>query len=914
MMNKATIQATLVGLCTMLSPGAYAIADAPKQVDIPAGELSVALLRFSKQYGADLVYRPEQVRGVKTHGAHGSLTTEQAAAQLLQGTTLELRTDPSGAMLIAPPGAGSTQGTNPPDASNTARGAGDDSKEAGKRTSQEFRVAQVAQGTAGSPAVGDDQISEKKRKEEGLSEIVVTGTHIRGVTSSASPVQIYTRDDIDRTGLGSIQAFIEKLPNNFASASENTVAAVAGGGTAASVGNSDGASAVNLRGLGNDSTLVLVNGRRIAPGGALGNITDLSLIPLSAVERVEIVSDGASAIYGSDAVGGVVNFILREDYEGAETRARYGSVSEGGSHETQIGQTVGKMWESGSALLSYQYFDRTPLSALDRAYSNTVQSPFALLPEQVSQSAYASLRQMLSNGIQLFGDGTFSHRSTYADASIPIDQRTLGVIDAASGTLGGRSPISDTSALEISTTYGTSKTRDQTNYGGIPSVFDDVRSSVLSVDAKLDGTIATTHAGTIAYAAGGQFRRESFDSEEAVAGSPGEQRFNPKRSISAGFAELRIPMVGPVSTSSGPNRLELNLAARYEHYSDFGSTTNPQLGVIWNPLVSLKVRGTVGTSFKAPLLSDLNPVPGGAFVIPLSDPRGGSASCAPFASTDTCTNVLEVGGGNPGLEPEKARTWTVGFDWDPARIAGLKIDATYYNIYFKNRIASASSQVSNILNALYLESVLGPTIVRRNPSLALVQQLASYPGYVNFLGIDLANIGAILDFRAQNLSAVRTDGLDLGISYKADLLTGTIETGMDATYILKFDDKFTPFSPSLEILNTPYNPVDFRTRARAEFQKGPVSVATFLNYTNSYKNSSFGPLVPVASWTTADINIAYRFSDGARAVSHATVMLGVTNVANKSPPFVANPNGLNFDGTNANALGRFWFLQMSKAW
>src|SRR5664279_3296555 len=124
MLNKVTFHATFVALCTMLSVGAYAIADTPKQVDIPAGELSVALLKLSKQYGDDLVYRPEQVPGLKTRGAHGHLNTQQAVTQLLQGTSLELRTDPSGAMLIAPPAtaAGSAQLTT----QDTSPGSSDD--------------------------------------------------------------------------------------------------------------------------------------------------------------------------------------------------------------------------------------------------------------------------------------------------------------------------------------------------------------------------------------------------------------------------------------------------------------------------------------------------------------------------------------------------------------------------------------------------------------------------------------------------------------------------------------------------------------------------------------------------------------------------------------------------------------------
>src|ERR1700690_3070152 len=103
MLYKVTVRATSIALCTMLSFGAYAMADAPRRVDIPAGDLAAALLKLSKQYGTELVYRPEQVRGIKTRGAHGNFTSEQVATLLLRGTPLELRTDPSGAMLIAPP-------------------------------------------------------------------------------------------------------------------------------------------------------------------------------------------------------------------------------------------------------------------------------------------------------------------------------------------------------------------------------------------------------------------------------------------------------------------------------------------------------------------------------------------------------------------------------------------------------------------------------------------------------------------------------------------------------------------------------------------------------------------------------------------------------------------------------------------
>jgi outer membrane cobalamin receptor len=95
---------------------------------------------------------------------------------------------------------------------------------------------------------------------------------------------------------------------------------------------------VNLRGLGSDATLVLVNGHRLSPTGA-GNFVDISQIPVGAIDRIDVVTDGSSAIYGSDAVGGVVNIRLRNDFDGAETRLQYGSMADGGPDEYGVEQT-----------------------------------------------------------------------------------------------------------------------------------------------------------------------------------------------------------------------------------------------------------------------------------------------------------------------------------------------------------------------------------------------------------------------------------------------------------------------------------------------------------------------------------------------------------------------------------------------
>ncbi len=242
-----------------------------------------------------------------------------------------------------------------------------------------------------------------------LTEITVTGTHIRGTKDSPSPVLVYTRDDIDATGASTLQQFLQSLPQNFGGASENTIGQIA---AKSQTNNTVNGSAPNLRGLGADATLVLIDGHRVAPGNSDGSFVDISMIPLTAIERIEIVTDGASAIYGADAVGGVVNIILRREFDGVETRVQYGSVTTGTMHDIQVGQTVGHAWTNGSGVLSYQYADRTPLSAASRDYVQGELLPFDLLPQQVQNAAFANIHQEISSGFDLHGDAMYSRRST----------------------------------------------------------------------------------------------------------------------------------------------------------------------------------------------------------------------------------------------------------------------------------------------------------------------------------------------------------------------------------------------------------------------------------------------------------------------------------------------------------------------
>ncbi|MGO3128450.1 MAG: TonB-dependent receptor [Luteimonas sp.] len=169
-----------------------------------------------------------------------------------------------------------------------------------------------------------------------LDRITVTGSNIpRTDTETASPVQVIAREQIDRSGKTTVGEYLQSLSVDGA------------GSVPKSFGNgfAGGGAAISLRGLGAGSTLVLLNGRRMAPFGLADDgqkvFTDLSTIPLDAVERIEVLKDGASSIYGSDAIAGVVNVILRSDFTGAIATVSYGWSHDGGGDQPKASLTAG---------------------------------------------------------------------------------------------------------------------------------------------------------------------------------------------------------------------------------------------------------------------------------------------------------------------------------------------------------------------------------------------------------------------------------------------------------------------------------------------------------------------------------------------------------------------------------------------
>ncbi|WP_306520134.1 TonB-dependent receptor [Rheinheimera sp.] len=217
-------------------------------------------------------------------------------------------------------------------------------------------------------------VAATETDSKAIEKLEVTGSRLKGVDmEGANPLQVFSKDDLIKKGYDSVSAFLKDLPqaSSAGTFTEN-------GNVAGSDGTPPGAAGVSLRGLGSSSTLVLVNGRRVAVdsfSNGFDSFVNVNAIPMSAIERVEVLTDGASSVYGSDAIAGVINFILRKDFEGHELSAMYGDDSKSSDFgRTNLTYAGGFATENSNTTLVIDYFDREKLMNSDRPIDVTFKS------------------------------------------------------------------------------------------------------------------------------------------------------------------------------------------------------------------------------------------------------------------------------------------------------------------------------------------------------------------------------------------------------------------------------------------------------------------------------------------------------------------------------------------------------------
>lgn len=241
-----------------------------------------------------------------------------------------------------------------------AKKAAEKAKMEAEEAKMEAKKEAAAAEAAAAEATAEAAPVEGPAEEGEVEELMVTGSRIRRKDlSTPAPVAVIDTQTINNSGLITIGQILQNLP-----AQSNAINIQFNNG-------GDGSTRVNLRGLGAPRTLVLLNGRRVVPGGTGANASvDLNMVPIEIIERVEVLKDGASAVYGSDAIGGVVNIITKKDFSGVEAGTYFGA-GQHGAEQFQASITAGETTDRSAFLMSFQYFRQEPMYAGARDFSKS---------------------------------------------------------------------------------------------------------------------------------------------------------------------------------------------------------------------------------------------------------------------------------------------------------------------------------------------------------------------------------------------------------------------------------------------------------------------------------------------------------------------------------------------------------------
>jgi outer membrane receptor for ferrienterochelin and colicin len=851
--------------------------------DVPAEDAPSAIRDFASQAHVQILVAGENVSEKRFHPVAGEFSTEEGLRLLLadSGLSPQYVGDRSIALVKAS------------DANSTSQGT---AKEGKKSSSGEFRLAQVDQGAnSQSSAVGSNVSGTQENENKGgLEEIVVTGTHIRGVPP---PTNLITLDqqDIQASGYTSTAGLLATLPQNFSGALSGNSHYAGGSNVLTNTGYSSG---VDLRGLG-DSTLILLDGHRLPLTGVTAT-SDLSMIPIGVIESIDVLPDGASAIYGSDAIGGVVNVILKKQQDGFQTTGTVGITTQGGG-EQQTGETVfGKSWAGGNVLLAFDYSNQDPVSSTERDFSQLAQTPTDLTPRTQSKTVTGFVTQSLNDSMELYFEGIWNSRATVNQYTysgvVALDDVPVQQFSAASG-LKFQLPRQWTGSLEA--TAGGEV--EHVNYfvgasPGEPASVSNANNQnrQQSLELQTNGPLFTLPSGEVRVAAGGGYRHEQYGDDFLALGTFG-------RGIYYAFSEAQVPMVTPDRARIGLNSLDLNLAVRYDHYSDVGSTTNPKFALAYAPGGGITLRGTWGTAFKAPALSEIY----GANVDVLQLVNNPSSATGRSA-------LLDVSGGNPDLRPETATVWTSGVEWIPAQVPDLKLSATYFDYDFKNKIGNpiqnAASQLTDPADAF---------VLTKNPSLALIQQtIAQAYQYFNEAGPGFTPADAeyLANIRERNIALWSSRGVDLLSRYVFHTSIGQFTWTGNATHLIQTQQP-EPSLPAATVTGQVFGPPTWKARTGVTWKLNRWAVSVFGNYTSGEIDPSQVPPAAVSSFATMDASASYNDD---RVLGGLRVSLAVLNALDRDPPRLAASSttvyGFGFDNANYSPLGRQLNLSGAVKW
>ncbi|NYR12322.1 TonB-dependent receptor [Pseudoalteromonas sp. MIP2626] len=737
------------------------------------------------------------------------------------------------------------------------------------KVSKAVRLA-IAFGAASTAAFSASSFAAEEGAEK-VERIEVTGSRIKRTDiEGANPVVVIDRASLDNSGQLSVADVLNRSTfNSFGSIQPSS------GNTAQSQAT------VNLRGLGSSRTLVLINGRKM-PGSPVmgGGAADLNTIPFAAVERIEVMGDGASAVYGSDAIAGVVNIILRKDFEGVQIQGRMGKPSrDGGGDEGSFSMITGIKSEKSNLVFSYEHDERDIIYQRDRWFSRSSDDGSGTYGGTTGQSWYGrnildmstfEFNPMITTGdCSAYGDAFAYHNdapNSPDDDGCHYDYTALAA-DAASTkrdsvfvnfdydinddlifnfrslnsrneSFGRFAPAAGWFAFPIDMPEDTAKGLTAVNAGdrgyyrfdsigardtwqvsnmadwsaslnGMHESFDwhvDAHYNRYDMNewgqgyvhrpsvenAIIDGwdprdpdqsayseqlasfaansnrrsgstlreitagvsfnDLATLDGGDLGLYIGASYREtDYFDQAEAqneaknIIGTAGGSAAG-DRIESAVFAELLVPVTDMV---------ELNFAARYDDYSDVGSSFVPKASIKFQPLDELVLRASWGKGFRAPTLEDLYKAPSESAAYAKDVVLCGAAGTSRGDCKEEQHTTYYVG--TTTLQPEESESINLGIVYNVTDNIDVSLD--YYDIEITNQISSLSAQdVFDLENAGLLGNPEDPSDNAAGYDQVSVDRGGSSTGRSLLVTAPMANIPGF-----------STDGLDFKLNARFDL-------------------------------------------------------------------------------------------------------------------------------------------------
>ena len=871
MRTRAAVRAAFLGgiavttNIAMTAPLA-AQSEAAADYDLPAQDLDERLRALARISGREILFASDVVEGRSAPPLRGRFTADEAIRATLADTTL-VAEHRAGAVLIR---EGASEQSRPP-----------------------------------APAPEDRPIT-------------VTGTRIRG-GGAASPVIVTSRRELEQAGVTDLAGFTRILPQNF-TGGQNP--GVAGGGQQGGQSNINNSATLNLRGLGPDATLTLINGHRIAYD-ALNQGIDISAIPLGAIDRIEVIADGASALYGSDAVGGVANIILRRDFDGLETTARVGASTEGGNVQQQYSAVGGGRWSSGGLMIALDHSRATPIFADDRDYTRSLDPSLTLTLRSSQLSGVLAGRQQVTGGVSFELVGFVSQRRSRKQSPFLPNADVLinGLVTrpevrsyALTPTL--RVDLPARWQASLSATRAVSRTRIETRryFNGAEALRSwlTYENRLSGIEATAEGPLFAAPGGDARLAIGGGLRNVVLDLNitDIIGGRPVVFRdITESRDVQFAYGELSVPLVGPDTGVPLIERLTLSAALRYERWEGIDEVATPKLGIVYQPHDDVTVRATWGRSFKAPTLQQVNQVLQGALL------PGSLFAPQPQPPLAAGATVLLLGGGNPGLRSERATNWSATLEVRPRFLDGLRLGASYFSIDYRDRIGSAlSGTLSALANPIFRDLIMfNPTVEQVNALIATLPQ-----GLSNQTGrpFDPASVGAIIDGTLRNTARERIRGVDLSADYHIEFDAGERLLLTGAASYLESDRQLAPNQPVFERAGIIFNPPHWRARLGANWQGRSAGLSAFMNYVGATRDNRFPAVEQIGPFVTVDLSASFRTGAEAGPFAGMELRVSALNLLDEEPDLIRNsqPEAPPYDSTNQSPVGRFIGFSVRKEW